>query len=79
MKKEEGIFDMEAAEANIELNEKMNENSQIPHGKGEKASSTTEANLEIQDAFYGENKQDEGAPTYIYNNTPAIKITGNDK
>ena len=77
--KKEGIFDIEAAEANIELNEKMNDNSQIPHGKGEESSATTEANLEIQDAFNGKDNQDEAAPTYIYNNTPAIKITGNDK
>lgn len=77
--KKEGIFDIEAAEANIELNEKMNDNSQIPHGKSGEASSTTEANFQIQEAFNSESNQDESLPTYIYNNTPAIKITGNDK
>lgn len=39
---------------------------------------TNEANIKLQEAFYGENHQDGNAPTYIYNNTPAIKITGND-
>ena len=79
MKKEE-LFDMEAAEANLELNEKMNDSGQISHGKGEEgASSTTEVNLEIQEAFYGKNKHDGAVPTYINNNTAAIKITGNNK
>ena len=32
--KKEDVFDMEAAEANLGLNEKMNDDSQIPHSKG---------------------------------------------
>jgi hypothetical protein len=73
--KKEGLFDREANEANLELDEKMNE-GQMLHGK---AHSTAEANLKIQEAFYGEDHYDEAASTYINNNTPAIKITGNDK
>ena len=76
--KKEGLDNIEAAEANIELNEKMNDDSQISHEK-KGASSTTEANIEIQEAFYGGDHQDEAIPTYINNNTAAIKITGNKK
>jgi hypothetical protein len=79
MKKEE-LFDAEANEANMKLNERMNDDSPIPHGSAvEGESSTTEANLKIQEAFYGENKQDDVVPTYITNEAPAIKITGNNK
>ena len=78
--KKEDMFDMEAAEANLELDEKMNEDSQIPHGKGEdEVSSVTEANLEIQNAFYGEKNKDEVLPTYMNNETPAIKVSGTNK
>ncbi|MCQ6274275.1 hypothetical protein JMM81_04700 [Bacillus sp. V3B] len=79
MKKEE-LFDAEANEANMELSEKMNGDSPVPHGSavGEE-NSTTEANLKIQEAFYGEKNQDEVAPTYLNHNTPAIKITGNNE
>ncbi len=73
--KKEGLFGAEAAEANLELDEKMNEGYSL-HGK---AHSTTEANLKIQEAFYGEDYYDEAAPTYINNDTPAIKVTGNNK
>ena len=78
--KKEDMFDMEAAEANLELNEKMNDDSQIPHGKGEgEVSSITEANLDIQEAFYGKKNKDEVLPTYINENTPAIKVSGTNK
>ena len=76
--KKEGLDNIEAAEANIELNEKMNDDSQISHKKKEQVLQA-EANIEIQEAFYGENNQDEAIPTYINNNTAAIKITGNKK
>ncbi|MFJ8237800.1 hypothetical protein ACIQ34_19040 [Ureibacillus sp. NPDC094379] len=69
-------IDMETAEVNIKLNEKMNEDNKILYKKG--ASSTTEANIAIQEAFYAENNSDEVLPTYLNNNTPAIKITGKD-
>ena len=79
MKKEE-LFDMEAAEANLELNEKMNDSGQISPGKGEEgASSTTEVNLEIQEAFYGKKNKDDVLPTYMSENTPAIKVSGTNK
>jgi hypothetical protein len=76
----EDLFDKEANEANIKLSKKMNDNSHIPHGLGEGGVSTvTEANLKIQEAFYDGNNQDEILPTYVTNETAAIKITGNDK
>ncbi len=74
----EEVLENEANEANMKLNEKMNDDSNIPHGAGE-VSSTTETNLKIQEAFYSENDQDEAVPTYMSSNTPAIKITGNSK
>jgi hypothetical protein len=79
MKKEE-LFDAEANEANMKLNERMNDDSPIPHGSPvEGESSTTEANLKIQEAFYGEHNQNDVVPTYVTNEAPAIKITGNNK
>lgn len=79
MKKEE-LFDTEANEANMKLNERMNDDSPIRHGSAaEGESSTTEANLKIQEAFYGEHNQTDVVPTYMTNEAPAIKITGNDK
>lgn len=70
------ISDMETAEVNIKLNEKMNEDNKIIY-KG--AGSTTEANIAIQEAFYSENNSEEVLPTYLNNNTPAIKVTGKDQ
>ena len=78
MKKEE-LFDMEATEANLELNEKMNDSGQASPEKGEEGvSSTTEVNLEIQEAFYGKKNKDDVLPTstYMSGNTPAIKVSG---
>lgn len=42
---------------------------------------TTRANMKIQDDFY-ENKneiEDEVVPSYVNNNTPAIRISGDDE
>ena len=38
----------------------------------------TEVNIAIQQDFYSKNSQEEVLPTYINNETPAIKITGKD-
>ena len=76
----ENLFDNEATAANMKLSEKMKDNTRIPHGMGEgEENSVTEANLKIQEAFYNENDQDDVLPTYMTNETAAIKITGNDK
>lgn len=75
MKKDE-FLNMETANANIDLNEIMNEDNKITYKKGVR--STTEANIAIQEDFYSENNYEEVIPTYINNETPAIKITGKD-
>ena len=48
-----------------------------PQNNREK-SSTEEANIKLQEAFDGEGKENNLPPTYINNNTPAIKITGDE-
>ena len=48
MKKDERL-NTKAAEANIELNEKMNEDNGLSHKR--KVSSVTEANMAIQEEF----------------------------
>ena len=70
MKKDERL-NTKAAKANIELNEKMNEDKGISHTR--KVSSVTEANMAIQGDF-GKNNKEGVLPTDLYNNTPAIKI-----
>lgn len=75
MKKDERL-NTKAAEANIELNEKMNEDNGISHKR--KVSSVTEANMAIQEEFYGKNNKEDVLPTYLSNNTPAIKINHKD-
>ena len=76
MKKDERL-NTKAAEANIELNEKMNEDNGISHKR--KVSSATEANMAIQEEFYGKNNKEDVLPTYLYNNMPAIKINQSNK
>lgn len=71
MKKDE-FLKTETTEANIELNERMNEDNDISYKR--KVNSVTEANMAIQQAFYSENNEGDILPTYIANNTPAINI-----
>jgi hypothetical protein len=50
--------------------------------KGKNQMSATQANMEMNEQFYGkdESKQDSEAPTYLQaGGTPAIKITGDDE
>ena len=75
IKKDERL-NTKAAEANIELNEKMNKDNGISHKR--KVSSVTEANMAIQEEFYGKNNKEDVLPTYLSNNTPAIKINHKD-
>lgn len=65
------------AETNIRLNEKLEDltvDSQI-NSKTE----TEDANLKLQEAMNNCNEKQNMAPTYLYNNTPAIKISGDDE
>ncbi|MFJ5770254.1 hypothetical protein [Psychrobacillus sp. NPDC093180] len=75
--KKDKFSQVEAAEVNIELNEKMNEEKKLTYKKD--VTSATEANIAIQEEFYAENNDEEISPSFIYNNIPAIKFTGNDK
>lgn len=63
-------------EANIKLNERL-EDSEVHVNRNTKMS-TEEANMALQDEFYN-NKQSGIAPTYINNETAAIRISGNDE
>ena len=76
MKNEESVKNVN--EANIKLNERMNADNNSPNRK-EAGNTSTDTNLKIQDAFYGENNQEEVIPTYVTNETAAIKITGDKK
>lgn len=76
MKKDE-FLNMETAETNIELNEIMNEDNKLIYRKG--ASTTAEVNIAIQEEFYAKNNPEEILPTYINNDTAAIKVTYKDK
>ena len=42
-------------------------------------SSVTETNFKLEEAFYGEKTQENTVPTYVTNETAAIKITGGEK
>jgi hypothetical protein len=64
-------------EVNIGLNEKMDANSKsLSKAEG---SSVTETNSKLKEAFYGEKTQEDVVPTYVTNETAAIKITGGEK
>ena len=55
----------------------MNENNGTSHKR--KVSFVTEANMAIQEEFYGKNNKEDVLPTYLNNNTPAIKINQSNK
>lgn len=74
MKKDE-LLKMETAEVNIDLDEIKNKDNNINSKKG--VSSTTEANIAIQEDFY-DDSHEEVLLTYMHSNTPIIKITGKD-
>ena len=74
----EKLLNMDVNEANLKLNERMNADNNSPNGKNE-GSSITETNFKIEDAFYGENEREDVVPTYVTNETAAIKITGGEK
>lgn len=66
---------MSTNEANIEMN-KILEDSEVREIQNGKMS-VSEANMKINDEFYS-NKQSGIAPTYINNETAAVRISGND-
>jgi hypothetical protein len=66
---------MSTNEANIEMN-KILEDSEVREVQNGKMS-VSEANMKINDEFYS-NKQSGIAPTYINNETAAVRISGDD-
>ncbi|KKB34439.1 hypothetical protein [Bacillus thermotolerans] len=76
--KKEDLFDQEASEANLKLNEELNDDMTILH-EAEGSDSSAEANLKIQEEFNSHRPKEEVFPTYLYNNTPAIRVTRKDK
>lgn len=66
----------DAVEANIKLNEEMNSVYEL---HTEKINSPTDANLKINEEFYGEDGgQSNFDPTFLYSSTPPIQITKED-
>ncbi|SFA71701.1 MULTISPECIES: hypothetical protein [unclassified Bacillus (in: firmicutes)] len=63
-------------EANIELNTRLDDGR--IHVERNSKMTTEEANMALQDEFYGKNDSPV-APTYINNETAAVKVTGNDE
>ncbi|MBB6443576.1 hypothetical protein [Bacillus benzoevorans] len=81
----EKVSAQKTKEVNLKLNQELNDADNIPFafGGGE-INSATGANINIQEALegdhgLGENIGDSVLPTYMTNNAPAIKITGNNK
>lgn len=70
-------MDEKAAETNIKLNEKLED--QNVHSKMSAKTETEDANLKLQEAMNNREEYQNMAPTYLYNETPAIKITGDDE
>jgi hypothetical protein len=62
-------------ETNLKLNEQLNDGDIVSFASGGKeANSVADANMKIQQAHDSDYEQDGILPTYMYNNTPAIKI-----
>ncbi|WP_026583938.1 hypothetical protein [Bacillus sp. J33] len=70
-------MDDKAAETNVKLNEKLED--QNVHSRMSSKTETEDANLKLQEAMNNREQHQNMSPTYLYNNTPAIKITGDDE
>ncbi|MBN8201680.1 hypothetical protein [Bacillus sp. NTK034] len=70
-------MDDKTAETNIKLNEKLED--QTIHSQMNSKTETEDANLKLQEAMNNRDEEQNMAPAYLYNNTPAIKISGNDE
>lgn len=74
----EKIFSEKVSEANIELSQKLEDNKVRASTEG--LSEAESANIKLQEAFYINDEDNNNfPPTYIYNNTPAVKITGDEE
>jgi cell shape-determining protein MreC len=70
-------MDDKTAETNIRLNEKLED--QTVYSQMSSATETEDANLKLQEAMNNRETNQNMAPTYLYNETPAIKISGDDE
>lgn len=70
-------MDDKTAETNIKLNEKLED--QTVHSQMNSKTETEDANLKLQEAMNNRDGTQNMAPTYLYNYTPAIKISGDDE
>jgi hypothetical protein len=75
MENEESVQNVN--EVNIKLAEKIDANSKSL--RKNEGSSITETNVKLQEAFYGEKPRQNSVPTYVTNETAAIKITGGEE
>lgn len=66
---------LEAVEANLKLNEEMNSDY---HLHTDDVNSTTEVNMKLDEEFAGNHDDTNFVPTFLYNNTPPIRITGEE-
>lgn len=64
-------------EANLKLNKKINDDNKSSSG-GKKEGLIAETNLTLQDAFNGDGNKKDIVPTYVTQETAAIKITGDE-
>ncbi|WP_370223469.1 hypothetical protein [Cytobacillus sp.] len=70
-------MDNKTAETNIKLNEKLED--QTIHSQMNSKTETEDVNLKLQEAMNNRDEEQNMAPAYLYNNTPAIKISGDDE
>ncbi|RFU64899.1 hypothetical protein [Peribacillus glennii] len=71
-------FSEEATQANLEINSKLEDNKVRASKEG--LTEAQSANERLQEAFYGNDEdKNDFPPTYIYNNTPSIKVTEDDE
>ncbi|MEK3857021.1 hypothetical protein [Cytobacillus sp. FSL H8-0458] len=70
-------MDDKTAETNIRLNEKLED--QTVYSQMSSTTETEDANLKLQEAMNNREPKQNMAPTYLYNETPAIKISGDDE
>ncbi|MCA1031760.1 hypothetical protein LCL95_12065 [Bacillus timonensis] len=71
--------DQQVVKANQKINEYLEDSQTKEVTSKQRFSEAEVANIKINDQFYDESHQINQYPTYINNNTPAIKITGDDR
>ncbi|SOC41823.1 hypothetical protein [Ureibacillus acetophenoni] len=75
MKEKDPKKQLEAVEANLKLNEEMNSVYEL---HTDEVNTTTEVNMKLDEEFAGTQDDTNFVPTFLYNNTPPIRITGEE-